>query len=156
MQSKSATSAHDIRPIAAAETHWLRHTLLRPHQAPDELVYPGDDAPDSLHVGAFLDEKLVGIASISRQPFPGAPERPAWQLRGMAVLPEVQRQGHGAALLRACLEHIAIQGGEIFWCNGRVTAIPFYQAAGFQVWGEEFVVPGSGPHYVLWQELRGA
>jgi GNAT superfamily N-acetyltransferase len=144
----------DIHPIAAADTHWLRHVLLRPHQAPDTLIYPGDEAPDSLHVGAFRDGQLVGIASISRQPFPGAPDQAAWQLRGMATLPEVRRQGYGAALVRACLDHVAAHGAGILWCNGRTTAISFYQAQDFRVWGEEFEVPGTGPHYVLWQKVE--
>jgi len=145
---------YDIRPIAAAETRWLRHTLLRPHQAPDKLIYPGDDAPDSLHVGAFDNGQLVGIASVSSQPFPGDPGQAAWQLRGIATLPQVRRQGYGAALIRTCLEYIAAQGGRIVWCSGRTTALTFYQALGFQVWGDEYEVPHTGPHYVMWREIE--
>lgn len=112
----------DIRPITAAETRWLRHTLLRPHQPPDTLLYPGDEAPDSLHVGAFLKGQLVGIASVTHHPFPGAPDGAGWQLRGVATVPEVRGQGYGAALVHACLDHVAIQGGTILWCNGRTVS----------------------------------
>jgi len=144
-------AAYDIRPISAAETRWLRHSVLRPHQSPESLVFPGDDAPDSLHLGAFHQDKLVGIVSVSRQPFPGEPGQPAWQLQGMAALPEVQGQGYGAALVGACLEYIMAQGGGIIWCNGRSGVLPFYQKLGFQSWGEEFHTPVTGPHYLLWR-----
>jgi GNAT superfamily N-acetyltransferase len=144
---------HDIRPISAAETHWLRHIILRPHQAPETLIFPGDEAPDSLHVGAFLKGRLVGIASVIPQPFPGKPDQSAWQLRGMAIEAEVRRQGYGSALVRACLDYVMTQGGGIVWCKGRTPAVPFYQTLGFQAWGEEFVVPVTGPHYVLWREV---
>jgi GNAT superfamily N-acetyltransferase len=143
----------DVRPIAAAETRWLRHTLLRPHQAPDTLVYPGDDAPDSLHVGTFLNGQLVGIASVTHHPFPGAPGGAGWQLRGIATLPEVRGRGYGAALVQACLEHVSAHGGAILWCNGRTAAQSFYEAMGFQIWGEEFETPHTGPHYVFWREV---
>lgn len=143
----------DIRPITAAETRWLRHTLLRPHQPPESLVYPGDDAPDSLHVGAFCEERLVGIASVTHHPFPRAPGETGWQLRGIATLPEVRGQGYGAALVRTCLEHVAAQRGAILWCNGRTSARPFYEALGFQTWGDEFETPYTGPHYVFWREV---
>jgi GNAT superfamily N-acetyltransferase len=145
--------ALDIRPISAAETRPLRQQLLRPRRSLEQLVYPGDDAPDSLHAGAFLDGQLVGIASISRQPFAPAPGAAAWQLRGMAARPEVRRQGYGAALIQACIAHAASRGGTILWCNGRTSAIPFYQALGFQVHGAEFENPETGPHVVLWRAI---
>ncbi len=142
-----------IRPISAAETRPLRHALLRPFQTAETLVYSGDEAPDSLHLGAFWQDRLVGIASLSRQPFPGCPGQPAWQLQGLATAPEVRRQGLGAALVRACLEHAKSFGGGFVWCNGRTSALSFYRALGFQTWGEEFQTPGTGPHYILWQEV---
>lgn len=151
-QSFVENPQYDIRAISAAETRPLRHQLLRPHHPPEKLVYPGDDDPESLHVGAFLEHRLVGIASISRQPFPFRAEPGSWQLRGMAIIPDLRRQGYGAALIRACLDHAAARGGAMLWCNGRSTAAPFYQALGFQIEGEEFMAE-TGPHYVLWRYL---
>lgn len=143
----------DIRPITAEETRWLRHTLLRPNQRPEELVYVGDDSPESLHAGAFLEGRLVAIVSVTHHPFPGAPGEGGWQLRGIATLPEVRGQGVGTALVRACLAHVAAHGGTILWCNGRTSARPFYEGLGFQIWGEEFERPHTGPHYVFWREV---
>jgi GNAT superfamily N-acetyltransferase len=144
---------HDIRPISAAETRPLRHQILRPHQRPEELVYPGDDNPIGLHAGAFESGRLVGIATVSPEACPATPERPGWRLRGMAALPEVQRRGYGAALIAACVEHMRRHGGEVLWCNGRTSAMAFYTALGFAAYGDVFESPGTGPHYVFWREV---
>jgi GNAT superfamily N-acetyltransferase len=146
-------SSLEIRAISAAEARPIRHLVLRPHQPPEMLVYPGDDAPESLHAGAFLHGELVGIASVSRQPFRGAPGLDTWQLRGMATLPSARRMGCGAALVRACIAHVAAHGGAALWCNGRSSALPFYRALGFETRGEEFMTPETGPHFVMWRTI---
>lgn len=146
-------TAHDIRPITADQTRLLRHQVLRPRQRPEELVYPGDDEPGSLHVGYFVDGTLVGIASVVRRPMPGEADASAWQLRGMAVLPEFRGSGAGAAMLRLCISHVARNQGKILWCNARTPAVGFYRRLGFNINGEEFQVPVSGPHFVMWRAV---
>ncbi len=144
----------DIRPITAEQTLTLRQSILRPHQTIAECVYPTDHSPDGLHVGAFLDGKLVGVASIFREQFPDEPQWNAWRLRGMATLPEVRRKGYGAALIRACIAHVATHGGNLLWCNGRTSAREFYRALGFREHGDEYESPaGTGPHYIFRREV---
>jgi GNAT superfamily N-acetyltransferase len=139
--------------LTAAEVRPLRRRVLRPHQAEAELVYPGDDAPGTLHAGIRDGGALVGIATISREPMPGCDAPDAWRVRGMATAPEARGRGHGAALLEACLTHAAAQGGRRAWCNARTPAAGFYARHGFAVRGEEFVLPGIGPHLLMWREL---
>jgi GNAT superfamily N-acetyltransferase len=136
-----------IRPLAAAATRPLRQRILRPGQAAHELVYPGDDEVASLHVGAFAGEELLGVASIYLQSPEGRPSRPTdWRLRGMAVVSEARRRGVGAALLAACERHARERGGRRVWFNARLEALPFYEALGYEVIGEEYELPGIGPH----------
>lgn len=142
-----------VRPIDAASTRELRHELLRPAQAPEELVYDGDDAWDTLHLGAFEDERLVGIATVMRAPPPGSAEEPAWRIRGMATLPEVRGRGYGGMLLERCLEHAEEHGGDLVWCTARVGAIGFYRRYGFEVEGDPFDVPGAGEHVLARRPL---
>jgi GNAT superfamily N-acetyltransferase len=144
----------NIRPISVTEARQLRHAILRPHQQPEELIFRDDDAADALHVGAFEDDKLVGIASVAREAFPGEPQLNAWRLRGMATLPDARRKGYGAALVRALIAHVAACGGNLIWCHGRTSALPFYRALGFREHGEEFDVPVTGPHFVLRREVQ--
>ena len=137
----------EVRPIPAADTRPLRQAVLRPHQAAHETVLPGDDAPDTLHVGAFCDGQLVGVASVLRDTAPGETGMTFWWLRAMAVVPGMQRQGCGAALLEACIVYAREHGGKHLWCNARKSALEFYRKFGFETCSEEFELPQIGPHY---------
>ena len=147
-----------VRPISAAETRPLRAAVLRPDKPADALVYPGDDHPDGLHVGAFEGERLVGIATVYPEPPPpeyaGAlSEGPAFRLRGMATAPDVRGGGHGRALLLACFGHVRAHGARLLWCNARSGALDFYRALGLRTIGPEFEIEPIGPHYVMWIDL---
>jgi predicted GNAT family N-acyltransferase len=125
-------SAPEIRRIPAAETRGLRHTVLRPNQPPQLAIYPGDDDADTLHLGLYMQGRLGGVAV-------------DMSLRG---------QGHGATLLRACLEHAVQQGGTLVWCNARTTASGFYRSLGFSLKGDTFELPGIGPHHCMQRTLE--
>lgn len=148
----------DLRPIPAQLTHDLRHRVLRPHQPIAEMAYPGDDGPASFHLGAFLpgsanESAPVGIVSMYDEPMTGDPRIGDRRLRGMAVEPELQGQGLGAALVVAALETAAQAGGRRVWCNARTAAAGFYTRLGFTIAGEPFDLPGIGEHYVMWIAL---
>lgn len=140
----------EVRLISAAETRGLRGAILRPGRPAEQLVYPADDAPDTLHAGAFRDGGLVGIATVSQNPCPRHELPGPWQLRGMATTPEVRGMGYGRALIEACVAHVAAHGGITLWCNGRTSAAGFYTALGFAALGEEFVTD-TGPHFVFFR-----
>lgn len=139
----------DIRPITAEAARPLRAALLRPGRPHEESAYPGDEASDTLHAGAFVGGTLVGVASVFREPPPGASDATAWRLRGMAVAPEARRGGCGRALLERCVAHVFSQGGTGLWCNARSTAAGFYLALGFESDGEEFRTPDGIPHFLM-------
>ncbi len=139
----------DIRQVDLRAARQMRHDLLRAHQQPWEIVYTGDDAFDSLHVGAFRDEVLVGIASVMREPPPDTDHPSAWRIRGMATLPEVRGQGYGGALLERCLSHVLNHGGTLVWCTARVPAAGFYRRYGFESEGDVFELPAIGPHVLM-------
>lgn len=134
--------------VTAAQTRPLRHLVLRPAQPVEATVYPGDEAPDTRHLGAFDDGHLVGIASLYRQARPGGPD-PGWRLRGMATAPPARGRGAGKALLHACRAHVAACGGGELWCNAREAARGFYVGTGFATVGAEFDIEGIGPHVVM-------
>ena len=141
------------RVISARETHPLRAAILRPGQPPASLVFHGDDAPETVHIGALDGDRIVGIGSLYREPPPGEDDPGAWRLRGMATAGDARRQGYGAAVLRACIEHVADRGGTSLWFNARTGALPFYRAMGFATRGEEFELSGIGPHYFMYRDL---
>jgi predicted GNAT family N-acyltransferase len=146
-----------IRRIAAAETRPLRQRVLRSDQPFEETLYAGDEDPSTVHLGAFADDRLVGVASLYREPRPGAGDAAGgWRLRGMATVPEVRGRGHAKALLAACIDHVGGCGGGELWCNARTPAAGFYRAAGFEVVGDEFDIDGIGPHVVMRLSVESA
>ncbi|HUU61188.1 MAG TPA: GNAT family N-acetyltransferase [Acidimicrobiia bacterium] len=146
-------SEFEVQAVEAAVVRPLRRALLRPHQQVEELVYPGDDHPEALHVGGFLHGTMVGIATISPGPMPGGREPRAWQLRGIAVEHGQRGYGVGGLLLAACVAHAAACGGRLVWCNARVGSSGFYEHHGFYHDGEPFELPNTGPHYRMYRKV---
>jgi len=141
---------HAIVRLAPEAVRPLRRRILRPEQAEDELLYPGDLDPDALHAGVRDgDGELVGIATVAPNPHPEDPAPGDWRLRGMATVPEVRGTGVGVALLHACLEHAGGHGGRRVWCTARITAAGFYERAGFRVEGGEFPMGRHGLHVIM-------
>lgn len=139
----------DIRSIPVKQARILRHKILRPNQSPEECIYPGDDDERTGHFGAFTNDVHIGIASIFPEAHPDLPASPAWRIRGMATEAAVRGEGMGALLLEACIAHARKQNGSIIWCNARSTVTGFYGKYGFQPVGDEFPLPGIGPHYLM-------
>jgi GNAT superfamily N-acetyltransferase len=150
-----AAEAVAIRP--------LRSLVLRPGQPPAALVYEHDDHPLTLHAAAFEGDEIVGIATVHPQTPPEAqrgriPESAyaageSFRLRGMASHPRVQGRGAGRAVLGKCFEHIRAHNAEYLWCNARLNAVGFYERMGFEAVGDQFDMPGIGPHYVMWRRV---
>jgi len=151
----------EVRRITAAEVLPLRRKVLRQGMPPETAIFPGDDEPEALHLGAVRDEEIVGIATFLVRPYPSDPSKArAWQLRGMAVDPTLQGQGVGSKILAAALEILAPElggrdgqpGRAILWCKARIKAVDFYRRNGWVTDGELFEIANFGPHYHMrWQ-----
>lgn len=75
---------------------------------------------------------------------------PAWQLRGMATDDGSQGRGFGSQLIRFAVEEALVEGfSQIYWCNAREKAVPFYERNGWKVISKEFDVPGIGSHFKM-------
>lgn len=136
-----------IRIIEPADVIPLRQLVLRPGQPESACHWPSDDDPTTAHFGAFVGGRLAGIASIYLEPQPGEADTSAWRLRGMATRPELRGNGIGGMLVLACIEHVENSGGRCIWCNARTPAVRFYERHGFRHVGDEFELPGIGPHF---------
>lgn len=139
----------EVRRATAEEIRPLRHAVLRPGHPESASVYPEDDI--AVHISAWDDGMLVGCATVFPDPWKG-PEGPpaepaAWRLRGMAVDPSRHRTGVGRVVLSAVVEAAVAGGAPLLWANARTTALPFYEANGWGVAGEEFLTADTGlPH----------
>jgi GNAT superfamily N-acetyltransferase len=147
----------EIREISAAETRPVRQRVLRPHQRPEELVYPGDDDADTFHLGAMNGEgELLAILSMYRhaQPPLATDDEPlAWRIRGMASVPEARGTGLGRVLVERARDRVWAgtpqTGCDPIWCNARENAFGFYRKLGFEIVGGIFEIEGIGPHAVM-------
>jgi predicted GNAT family N-acyltransferase len=146
----------EIRHIETAQTYPLRGAILRPGHPPSESVFPDDDAPETFHLGAFIDEKLLGVATFFPETASFAPQLRAYRLRGMAVAEAAQGSGLGRALIEAAVRQLEARGAEVLWCNARTSASGFYRNLGFETVSDEFEIPGIGPHFVMQKPLENS
>jgi hypothetical protein len=70
-------------------------------------IYPGDDAPDTLHLGAFVNGRMAAVATVCRESLPGTSMADQWRLRGMATLKEFRGSGLGRLLAERYTRQIA-------------------------------------------------
>lgn len=130
-----------VRAVRVDEARALRDRVLRPGRAPGGSVYPGDDAPETGHYGAYAGILLVAVASICREAPRtdiGAEASSAWRLRGMATAEKWRGRGVGERLARVCIGHARERGARRIWCSAREQAAPFYARLGFRAVGEPY------------------
>ena len=138
-----------IKKISPEDTRSLREKILRPGQPLDNLIYSGDYNPEAYHAGAFVDNNLIGIASVYLKAKDGEQRKDSWQLRGMAIDESMQGKDIGKQLLENCIEYIKSCNDKHLWCNARVKAIGFYKKMGFEITSDEFEIPEIGSHYIM-------
>ena len=142
------SDAIEIKEISVDQARPIRQQVLRPHQAASELVYPGDDAIDSFHLGAIRGDDVLAILSMYFSPKPDESTN-AWRIRGMASVPEIRGTGFGRKLVEVARDKAwAIERAPI-WCNARESAFGFYEKLGFVTEGCIFEIEGIGPHAVM-------
>jgi len=144
------SQAITVGPIAVERIRDLRWRVLRATLPRDSTVFPGDDQPTSLHLGACRGEEVVGCASFMKTPYE---DQPAYQLRGMATAPAWQRHGLGRQLLLQGEQRLRTRGVRLLWCNARIIALGFYQGQGWEITSPLFEVPTAGPHHRMIKHL---
>jgi GNAT superfamily N-acetyltransferase len=123
--------------------------MLRPNASLEECVFNGDYDELTFHLGAFVDSKLVSVASFYFERNDVFPDPYQYRLRGMATLPEYQGQGLSSALLKTAFPVIKQNQCTLLWCNAREKAMGFYSKVGFLPHGEFFSVPQIGKHILM-------
>ena len=142
--------------IEAQKTLELRQKILLPHlSSVGDCCFSDDTALGVFHLGAYLNEELIGIASFYpeiNQNIHHSGKHP-YRLRQMGVLPEHQKKGVGQKLLETGIACLQLKGCELLWCHARKVAYPFYKKMGFQYQGEVFEIPQIGPHRLMAMDL---
>lgn len=139
----------EVLRIKAIDTYAIRHKMLRPNGTVEDCMFHGDHDELTFHLGAFVDKKLVSVASFYFERHPSFHEPYQYRLRGMATLPEYQGQGHSSALLRTAFPVIKNNQCALLWCNAREKATGFYLKVGFESKGEIFTIQNIGKHSLM-------
>ncbi|PKF63004.1 GNAT family N-acetyltransferase [Psychromonas sp. psych-6C06] len=119
----------DIKTITWQETMPLRHQVLWPNK-PLEFCKIDDDEL-GLHFGAFIDDKLICVASVYLH------DKCA-RLRKFATDPHFQHQGIGSKILAFIIDFLKTTDTSTFWCDARESALGFYARFGMQQCSERF------------------
>lgn len=80
--------------LASQEILQLRQKVLRPGKPIESCYFENDDIESTQHLGAFFEDKLVGIISLFKNRHHLFKTQNQIQLRGMAVEPDNQKKRH--------------------------------------------------------------
>jgi len=120
------------------------------------VQFDGDLDNSAVHLGAFLNNDLVGIATYVKNSHSAFKVENQYQLRGMAVLPEVQKMHIGQQLLQWGESYLKDHHKTgLIWCNARDSAINFYKRNKYQTYGDFFDIPNVCTHIVMFKTIMG-
>jgi predicted GNAT family N-acyltransferase len=139
--------------ISLQETLRLRSKVLRNNLPLNECIFPTDQIDGAFHVGCFVDQQLIAVASL----FPKQYQQKAgigYQLRGMATDPDFAGKGFGSKLIDFAVEQLNASEATYLWCNARTSAKDFYLKKDFEITSPEFQIEGVGPHYEMILNLK--
>lgn len=142
-----------VKYITAQETLPLRSSVLRNNLPLDNCVFPGDDIIGGFHLGNFVGEKLVCIATFFPESYQEV-QGVGFRLRGMATDPLFTGKGYGADLIKFAIEALTSTDAAYIWCNARSSAVNFYKKLEFEIVSDEFEVPSIGPHFNMIRQLK--
>lgn len=144
-----------ILRVSHTDTYQIRTQMLVPDHDQKKAKFEGDDDEDmSFHLGAFVDGKLVSVASFFYERNSKFQDLHQYQLRGMATLPEFQHQGLSRELLKMAFPIIKQNFCSLLWCNARTNAKGFYEKVGFTVFDSNtFEIEGIGEHILMSKQI---
>jgi GNAT superfamily N-acetyltransferase len=143
-----------IRFIPVEDTLVMRNEILREGKLTlDECRFPTDKIEGAFHLGYFEDKQLLCIVSFHPQLY-GEYNGVGYQLRGMATLEKYRGKGIGNQLVNFAIVYLRVLNVNYLWCNARVKAVRFYLNIGFEVISDQFEIPVTGPHHVLYLKIQ--
>ena len=136
-----------ILKIEVNMTYPLRHALLRKGKPLKSCYFEMDKAKETIHLGAFKSEKIIGVLSAFQTPCPQFEKLQGVQLRAIAVDTKFQHKGVGSLLIQSVFQYInKNQNIDCIWLNSRVAANNLYISNGFKPIGKQFEIESIGTH----------
>ncbi len=144
----------EVQLISAKESYVVRHPVLRKGRPLSSCVFEGDELESTVHIGGFVNNKLVAVATFLENDNPKHNFSNAVQLRGMAVLEQYQGKNYGKILLKFGETLLKKKRRAVVWMNAREIAVEFYKIMGYKTVGNIFEIPKAGKHYIMYKKLN--
>jgi len=148
-----------IRQLSASDTYPLRHAVLRKGRPLEDCAFDSDDLRTTVHIGSYLESTLVGVASFmldkdnSISLLKNIDKKHCYQLRGMAVLEQLQGHHVGTRLLQYGEQLLREKDCSHLWFNARELAVPFYHKLGYTIVSDIFEIISVGKHCKMYKAL---
>ena len=142
-----------VKQIQAIDCYPIRQQVLWQHKAIAECGIDIDSQEGAFHLGAFLNEELVCIASFFKQKNPQFNHAKQYRLRAMATLPIAQKKGTAKSLVEFAVQKLQSEHQDLLWCDARIVATGFYNKLGFSTKGTAYEIPIIGTHYLMYKQL---
>ena len=133
----------EIKQISADETYALRLKVL-PHEHIEDCYYKGDFDGRTIHVGAFKENEIFGVASFFPEQHKQLKGNRMYRLRGLAIDPSHQNQLRGQALILFGENLLRQYNTELIWAVTKVSNIQYYEHLGFEQTDYMFNDPMKG------------
>lgn len=105
-----------------------------------------DVEKNDVHIGAFLNSKLVGVLILTKL------NTDEVKMRQVAVVEDMRNQTIGSKLVRYAEEYSIKAGYSKMILNARKTAVGFYKGLGYSIINNEFMEINI-PHYKMIKRL---
>lgn len=142
-----------IKEIPFQDTFFVRHIVLRQGKPIESCFFDGDDFVSTKHFGLYVNKKITGVVSVYLNRNTTFNSSKQFQIRGMAVLKDVQNLGYGKQLMKHCETYISGQNGTLVWFNARINAVPFYEKLDYLTSGTPFEIQDVGLHYLMCKKI---
>lgn len=143
-----------LKIVSSNELLNIRSKVLRNNAIHENCKFDGDNKKSSIHIGAYINAKIVGGISIIKNNSKYKELKNCYQLRGMCVLNNFQNNGIGNKILKVAEKQSKILGVNNIWMNARIKAADFYIKSNYIDLGIRYKIKGIGLHCFLYKELK--
>ena len=140
-----------IKKINYLDTFPVRSAILRQGKPIETCSFLGDETDGTTHFGLYIENNIIGVASVFTSKNENFDIKTHLQLRGMAILKEHQNMGFGKLLIEDIFSFIESTQVELLWFNARETAVSFYEKLGCFKKGNSFEIPEIGTHFLMYK-----
>ena len=132
----------------------VRSKVLRSNSSYEHCKFEGDERLDSIHIGAYKNNTIVGGVSIIKNISTKIDLVNCYQLRGMCVLDVYQKKGIGRKLLENAEKICKNLNVNYIWMNAREKSVDFYIKFNYICLEETYIIQGIGIHSFLYKKLK--